>query len=125
MLLLLLGLLGAVAVIASELAWPLALPLAAMSLGQGAWLARRERQRPARSLVIPVNDAVATIDGEPMADLQLQWRGPLAFLQWRAPDGRLHRLQGWPDNLDATARRELRLAVAARVPARASRSMAP
>jgi toxin CptA len=60
-----------------------------------------------------------------MGDVQVQWRGPLAFLWWRDGKGRRQRLQGWPDNLAAAARRELRLAMAARVPARSPRSVAP
>lgn len=76
-------------------------------------------------LVIPPNDATATVDGLGMDDLEVHWRGPLAFLQWRQADGGTRRLQGWPDTLDAAARRELRLAMAARTSARPPRSMAP
>jgi toxin CptA len=125
LLLILLGILAAVAAVVSELPWSVSLPLAALSAAHGAWLGRRELLRPACSLVIPCNDTVATVDGAAMGDLQLQWRGPLAFLQWREADGRHRRLQGWPDNLAADARRELRLAMAARAPAHSPRSMAP
>ena len=124
-LLILLGFLGGVSAVASELPLLVSLPLAGASLARGAWLARRELSQLPRSLVIPLNGTVATIDGEAMSSLQLQWRGPLAFLQWRDAEGRRQRMQGCPDNLAAVARRELRLAMAARRPARAPRSMAP
>jgi len=94
-------------------------------MAHGAWLGRRELLRPSCSLVIPRGDSLATVDGASMADLQLQWRGPLAFLQWRDAHGRRERLHGWPDNLAADARRELRLAMAARSPAQSPRSVAP
>lgn len=123
--LILLGILGAVSAAASELPLSVWLPVAVLSVGCGAWLGRRELLRPACSLVIPCNDAAATVDGVAMGELQLQWRGPLAFLQWRDGSGRRRRLQGWPDNLAADARRELRLAMAARLPAHSPRSMAP
>jgi toxin CptA len=124
-LLILLGFLGGVSAVASELPLLISLPLAGASLARGTWLARLELSQPPRSLVIPLNGTVATIDGEAMSSLQLQWRGPLAFLQWRDANGRRQRLQGWPDNLAADARRELRLAMAARSPAHTPRSMAP
>ena len=76
-------------------------------------------------LIIPLNDTAATIDGRDMNDFQVQWRGPLAFLQWRDGEGRRQRLHGWPGTLDALARRELRLAMAARMPTRPARSVAP
>jgi toxin CptA len=120
-----LGLLAAGSVIASEIprlaAWPLALAAAA----HGAFLARRELHRPSCSLVIPMGDAPATVDGESMNDLMVQWRGPLAFLHWRDPDGRPRRMHGWPDSLPAPARRELRLALIARTAAPPAVSMAP
>lgn len=125
LLLTLLGTLAAVSAVASELPASVSLPLAVLSMAYGIGLARRETLRPACSLVIPADDNAATVNGATVDDLQLQWRGPLAFLQWRDADGRRQRLQGWPDNLDARARRELRLAVAARVPAGSPRSMAP
>ena len=125
LLLTLLGTLAAVSAVASELPASVSLPLAVLSMASGIGLARRETLRPACSLVIPADDSAATVNGATVDDLQLQWRGPLAFLQWRDADGRRQRLQGWPDNLDARGRRELRLAVAARVPAGSLRSMAP
>ncbi len=123
--LLALGLLSGFAVIASEVPMYVSIPLALFATGYGLWLALRELRRPTHGLVIPLNDMAATIDGVEMNDFQVQWRGPLAFLQWLGADGRRHRLQGWPDNLDTAARRELRLATAARTPARSPRSVAP
>jgi toxin CptA len=119
-----LGMLAAFAVLACELPWILSLPIAASALAGGIWLARCELLRPALDLVIPNSDA-ATIDGAPVSDLQLQWRGSLVFLQWRDAAGRRQRRQGWPDNLGPAARRELRLAMAARAPAHSPRSVAP
>jgi len=91
----------------------------------GEWLARRESRRILPEIVIPPGDSGATADGSPMHDLQVQWRGPLAFLHWRDPAGGQRHLQGWPDNLAAAERRELRLAMAARAPAHSPRSVAP
>lgn len=120
-----LGLLAAGSVIASEIsriaAWPLALAAAA----HGFFLARRELHRAPRSLVIPMGDVPATIDGESMSDLVVQWRGPLAFLHWRDPRGLARRMHGWPDTLPAAARRELRLALITRIAAPPAGSMAP
>lgn len=123
--LLALGGLAAVAVVASELAWWVSYPLAVVALLRAGVLAARELRRPVRSMVIPGQEGAATLDGEPLDGLVLQWRGPLAFLGWRDAEGRQCYLQGWPDNLDAAMRRELRLAMAGRIPARRSRSMAP
>ena len=123
--LLVLGLLSAFAVIASEPPLYISIPLALFAVVHGIWLARRELRRPMHCLIIPLNETAATIDGVEMNEFQVQWRGPLAFLQWRDADGRRWRLHGWLDNLDAAARRELRLAMAARVPTRLPRSVAP
>jgi toxin CptA len=120
-----LGLLAAIAVVASELPWMIAVPVAGSAMLYGEWLARRESRREVAEIVIPPNQAVPTIDGSPMEDLQVQWRGPLAFLRWRDEQGRRRYLQGWPDNLAPGERRELRLAMAARAPAHPPRSVAP
>lgn len=120
-----LGLLAAFAAIASELPWMVAVPLACAAILYGEWLARRERRREVAEIVIAPNEAVPTIDGSPMEDLQVQWRGPVAFLRWRDEQGRSRYLQGWPDNLAPGERRELRLAMAARAPAHSPRSVAP
>jgi len=120
-----LGALAAVAVIASELPWPVAVSLACAAIVYGQWLARCASRRAVSEIVIPAKETPATIDGLPMHDLHVQWRGPLAFLRWRDDEGRRRYLQGWPDNLAPPARRELRLAMAARTRARSPRSVAP
>jgi toxin CptA len=120
-----LGLLAAIAVVASELPLMIAMPLASGAVLYGEWLARRESKRAVAEIIIPPNEAVPTIDGLPMEDLRVQWRGPLAFLRWRDGQGRRRYLQGWPDNLAPGERRELRLAMAARAPAHSPRSVAP
>ncbi|GAB3385214.1 hypothetical protein [Lysobacter fragariae] len=119
-----LGILAGASVLASEL-MPLSVPLAVGAVAHGAWLARRELRRPVHGLVIALNDTTATCDGIDMTDLQIQWRGPLAFLRWRDAQGQRRHLHGGPGNLDATARRELRLAMAARAPFRAAARVAP
>ena len=118
--LLMLGLAGGGAVLASGLPGASAWPLALFAAGHGAWLARREiRRRP--GVVAFSRQAVGwreTGEGElPLADVRLQFRGPCAWLQARRPDGRVLRLAWWPDTLSNTARRELRLARPGRAPA--------
>jgi toxin CptA len=120
-----LGVLAAIAVVASELPLMIAAPVACASVLYGDWLARCEGRRGVAEIVIPPNEAVPTVNGAPMEDLRVQWRGPLAFLHWRDEQGRRRHLQGWPDNLAPGERRELRLAMAARAPAHSPSSVAP
>jgi toxin CptA len=119
-----LGALAAFAALVCELPWPVSLPIAAAAAFGGVELAERELLRPTLDLVIP-HHGDAMIDGVLVHELQVHWRGPLAFLQWRDAAGLRHRRQGWPDNLGAASRRELRLAMAARAPAHSPRSVAP
>ena len=109
--LLCLGLLAAFSVIVSEMprgaTWPLALAVFAGS----AWQAWKQAHLPTQSFVFPGNELAATRNGQPIHDLQLQWRGPLAFLSWVDRKGRRQRLVWWPDTLPPGPRRELRLAV--------------
>ena len=104
------GLLAAFAVLASEMprsaAWPVALAAAL----QGGWLARREQGRAAVAVVWDGQSGVVSVDGRAVADARLRWRGPLAFLQYRDHSGSRRRLAWWPDTLPARQRRELRLA---------------
>ena len=104
-----LALLAPFALIASSLPRGLAWPCAALVMGWGAWAAWREVHRTVR--VLEVDGAGARLDGQPLAWLAVQWRGPLAALRWQHPDG--PRGQGvlWPDTLPPAARRELRLAI--------------
>lgn len=120
-----LGALAAAAVIASEVPVGVAVPMACAAVVYADRLARREAGRPRHALVVPASDAPATADGAAVEGMHVQWRGPLAFVRWRDGAGRMVRVQGWPDNLGAVSRRELRLAMAARGPAHSPRSVAP
>ncbi|KRD39546.1 hypothetical protein ASE35_04155 [Lysobacter sp. Root916] len=117
------GLLAAGAVLSSELPAPGSLPLAAGAALYGAWLARRELRSAPQQLVVSA-DAVS-LDGAPLDQPALQWRGPLAFLRYRDGCGRLRYRIWWPDTLDSTGRRELRLAWPVQTPTPDSLSMAP
>lgn len=104
-----LSLLAPLALLQSGLPGMLAWPLAG-----GAWLwATRERRAyrsaPPRRLWVTA-DASLQVDGHPQSQWRVHWRGRLAFIAWRAYDGRCHVLAFWPDTLDAAARRELKLA---------------
>lgn len=48
------------------------------------------------------------VDADTVDGLDVAWRGPLLTLAWRSRRGRVRRFV-FPDALDATARRELRL----------------
>jgi len=121
--LILIGVLGGCAVVASECPPRLAWPVAALSAGWGALLARRELRRPPHRLRLA--GARAWLDDAPIAQARLYWRGPLVRLDFRAADGRRGRLLWWPDRLDAHGRRELRLAAAVALSAPSPRSVAP
>lgn len=121
----LLGVLAALGVLTSEAPHAIAVPSALLASCHGVLLARRELAKPAAWLIVPSGPAPPTIDGIAMRDLRLHWRGPLACLAWRDPGGRVQRLLGWPDVLDADARRELRLACEARRDVGPADSMAP
>ncbi|MEG3788593.1 hypothetical protein V1318_00500 [Lysobacter sp. CCNWLW3] len=121
--LVLIGLLAAVSVLASECPWPWSPALAAGAALYGAWLARRELRASPQALVVAA-DAVS-LDGVPLDQPVLQWRGPLAWLRYRDAAGRLRHRFWWPDILDAAGRRELRLAWPVQAPTPDSLSMAP
>ena len=101
-------------------AWPLALCVAAI----GMFEALRHRAQQPCALVIAVGHGQPTCDGQPMQSLKIAWRGPLAFLRWRDPQGRTQRLVFWPDTLPTASRRELRLAAMRIEPARGTTSVA-
>ena len=112
--LILLGVLGAVSVLASEMPRSWAWPIAVAALAWGGWQARSEGRRPRRAVWFPGNDRLPIVDGTPMQDAHVLWRGPLAFLRWREGAGRRWRHAAWwPDTLPAQQRRELRLAAGA------------
>jgi toxin CptA len=116
--LLLLAMLAPFAVLASEMPRAVAWPLACVAAVSGLHAALREARRPARLLALPPGARTgdpgggpggATLDGEPLAEAVLSWRGPLAFLRWRDAAGRHGRLSWWPDTLPAAERRVLKL----------------
>ncbi|PJK14821.1 hypothetical protein CO613_03840 [Lysobacteraceae bacterium NML07-0707] len=81
------------------------MPLAATVAGFALW--RYGKRRRYRLLLRA--DGSLWADEVLIENWQLQWRGALAFLQWRV-GGRCVRLDFWPDTLPARLRRELRLA---------------
>ncbi len=108
----------------SDLPRSFAWPLAIAALVLGVFDARRHRRPQPCALVIPAGPGQPTCNGQPMHRLKVEWRGPLAFLRWRDPGGRIRRLAFWPDNLPAASRRELRLAALRMQCARETASMA-
>jgi len=123
--LLVLGMLAAFSVLASAMPRWAAWPLSVSALAYGAWQARRQWRLPGHELFFPGNDLAVTLDGQPIDKVQLQWRGPMAFLLWQDRRGRPRRLSWWPDTLPAARRRELRLAAGSLDASRHRRAMAP
>ena len=119
-----LALLAPFSLLVSDLPPAVAWPLALLAGAWGIREVRRHRLQPPRALVIPAGAGEARCDGLPMTSLGVRWRGPLAFLRWRDPDGRARRLVFWPDTLPAAARRELKLALQQRESAGGGASMA-
>ncbi len=87
-------------------------------------LAVRELRRTEQAVVIEASGA-ATIDGQAVEALRIDWRGTLGFVSWRDAAGRIHRRSLWPDTLSPALRRELRLAVPASGAVRGTDSMSP
>ncbi len=123
--LLLLAILAALSILASEMPPVAAWPLAIVALAYGGWQARTESRKRHRDFVFSGNDLPTMLDGRPVEAVVVQWRGPLAFVSWRGCDGRRERLAWWPDTLPAACRRELRLAAGGQDAARHRAAMAP
>jgi toxin CptA len=119
-----LGVLAALATLASEMPRGAAWPLATLASAHGAWLARGYSRRRRRQLWWVAGRA-PEVDGVSVRAATLHWRGPFAFLCWRDADGRVRRLAWWPDTLPAAARRELKLVAQAGLDTPAAPSMAP
>jgi toxin CptA len=108
--LLLLSMLAPFAVLASEMPRVAAWPLAGVAAFVGLRAARRETRKPRHHLEVPARgQGRALLDGTPLAEATLSWRGPLAFLRWRDEAGRGGRLSWWPDTLPPAQRRVLKL----------------
>ncbi|MFZ5636821.1 MAG: hypothetical protein ACOY82_09610 [Pseudomonadota bacterium] len=112
------------AVLLSDMPGIAAWPVAVAAFCVGFWLARREALQPPCAIVIDSAGA-ATVDGAPVDEFDVDWRGPLAFLSWRDREGRAHRRSLWPDTLAPALRRELRLAASRDDAGRRPGPMAP
>ncbi|MET1161544.1 MAG: hypothetical protein ABWY48_03310 [Pseudoxanthomonas sp.] len=123
--LLALAVLAMFSILVSDLPRMAAWPLAASALALGVRWARRESRLPIHALVFPGDESPVMLDGLPIQQAQLQWRGPLAFLRWQDRQGRTRRLSWWPDTLSAVNRRELRLAAGSLDASRRRSAMAP
>ena len=117
------GPLGALSLLVLDLPSVVAWPAAFLVVIAGWRAARRDAGRTPLAVAWPCKGP-PSIDGTPLARARLQWRGPLAFLQWRE-GGRLRALSWWPDTLPPAARRELRLATGGQAGAPDGGSVAP
>lgn len=123
--LLLVAVLALLAVWLCGLPGPVRLALAAGVCGWSAWCAQRLRRGRVLTLLLPWSPQLpAQIDGVPVGELRIAWRGPLAALGWRQ-GRRMHWRLLWPDTLPPPVRRELRLAAQARGVSRKRRPVAP
>jgi toxin CptA len=120
----LLSVLAPLAVLGSAMPRWMAWPMAVVGTAAGLRMVWREGTLPVLGVVVGA-DGVAAIGGTPVEVFRVDWRGPLAFVVWRAADGRLHRRSLWPDTLSSAARRELRLAVREHGDGQVPPSMAP
>ena len=101
------GVLGACGLFLSDLPWPAAAVAAVAVVAWALTLARRTLRRPAMHFAFR-GDGRVSVDEHPVDDVGLEWRGPLTCIQWREAKRRRY-FVGWPDRIDAAARRELRL----------------
>ncbi len=110
----------------SELPGWLALAGSGLAAGWGVRRIWRERDAKPFELVIPWDpDRPVVVAGRPADTFDVEWRGPLAMLRWSWPGRRRDGRLWWPDLLPPPARRELRLAAAARAVPPARPQMAP
>lgn len=108
-----LGCLAALSLWLSALPLAAKVPLAALALGYGLLLARREGSRPPFSVRIATDEAggvlVQAQGRPPLVSASVRVRGPLASVAGRGDDGRILRILWWPDTLSSGSRRALRL----------------
>lgn len=119
-----LALLAPFSVLMSDMPMGIACPLACFIAAVGIGDAWRHDHASSLLLLIPAGRGQATCNGQPMHSLNVEWRGPLAFLRWRDPGGHVRRLAFWPDTLPSASRRELRLAAMRRQSASGDPSVA-
>jgi len=109
--LLLLSVLGACSLLNCDLPAALAWPAAGVAILLGGLSLRQNTKRSPREFLISPDIKACRLDGQPLSQLDLRWRGPLLFIRWKHPAQRRWRhAVFWPDTLPAARRRELRLA---------------
>lgn len=121
-----LGLLAALAWLATDAPTAVAVPAAGVALAWGLASARRVLRMPAQKLVLATcAQGMSMLGPAVLAAVRVQWRGPLAFVTCTLGDGTRVRLVFWPDTLPPPARRELRLAAGRPAASPAAAGMAP
>ena len=123
--LVLLAVLATVSVLASEMPRLAAWPLVIVLILHAGLQVRGYRCTPRHDFVFPGNDLAVLLDGQPVDAVEVQWRGPVAFITWKDRNGRRRRLSWWPDTLPTARRRELRLAASHLDAVRQPLGMAP
>jgi len=109
--LLLLSVLGACSLLNCDLPASLAWLAAGVAVAWGLHCLRQSGKRLSREFLIAPDIKACRLDGQPLSQLDLRWRGPLLFVRWKHPaQRRWHHAVFWPDTLPAGKRRELRLA---------------
>lgn len=87
-----------------------------LALAEGVRLAHRHRVQPPLAIDWLGGDEPAYVTGATgicrLDGVGARLRGPLASLWGTDAQGRMRRLAWWPDTLDASGRRQLRLAAA-------------
>jgi len=102
--------LAAFSLLHCDLPAALAWPAAGLALLGGGYTLRHSARRTPREFVLTPDLTTCRLDGKPLSQLDLRWRGPLLFVRFKQPPQRRWRhLVFWPDTLPAAKRRELRL----------------